>query len=304
MPWKKLIRDYLYFSRNDRIGVGLLLLLITVIYFLPRFFARELPPPSYTALLSRPDSLERLLPPSPSYERSNSKQKGQPEEFRKAELFRFDPNSLDAAGWQRLGLSPRTAQTITRYRSKGGQFRKKEDLQRIWGLPNGFYERVESYIDLPESSYSSFKEQGDQTNYTPFARKEPGPLPLNTADSTALESLPGIGSRLASRIIAFRTGLGGFYSIEQLAELYGLKDSVYQKIKGRLVVDGRVEQISINSATKERLKEHPYIRWKLAGLIVAYREQHGKYTELSQLRSIPLVTDSLYRKLLPYLSLK
>jgi competence ComEA-like helix-hairpin-helix protein len=186
------------------------------------------------------------------------------------------------------------------FRAKGGKFYKAEDLQRIWGLPAGFYERVKDHIriDLPSRENPAPKAS--------YAEKKPGhreAVNINTADSSELESLPGIGPRLASRINSFRDKLGGFYSIEQVGETYGLPDSTFQKIRPYLKFSGEVKKISVNKATREELSNHPYIRWKMANAITEYRKQHGDFTRLEDLKKVFLVDEKAFAKMFPYLSL-
>ncbi|HET7897749.1 MAG TPA: helix-hairpin-helix domain-containing protein, partial [Flavisolibacter sp.] len=127
---------------------------------------------------------------------------------------------------------------------------------------------------------------------------------INEADTSAFIALPGIGSKLSARIISFREKLGGFYSVEQIGETYGLPDSTFQKIRGRLVVDGDgIRKINVNTATKDELKSHPYIRWNLANAIVEYRNQHGSFKNLEELKNIALVDDAVFQKISPYLDL-
>src|SRR6476620_4362316 len=109
-------------------------------------------------------------------------------------------------------------------------------------------------------------------------RKKVEPFDINTADTTAFIALPGIGSKLAARIVLFRDKLGGFYDVRQIGEVYGLQDSVFKKISPMLRCDaGHIRKIDINNAEKETLKVHPYIRWQMASALVAYREQHGSF---------------------------
>ena len=99
---------------------------------------------------------------------------------------------------------------------------------------------------------------------------------VNTADTTAFVALPGIGSKLALRIVNFRDKLGGFYSVDQIAEIYGLPDSSFQRIKHLLKLDNpSIKKININTASKDEMKLHPYFKWNLANAIVEYRNQHG-----------------------------
>ena len=130
-------------------------------------------------------------------------------------------------------------------------------------------------------------------------------LNINTADSTKWILLPGIGAGYARRIIYFREKLGGFCSVNQVAETRGLPDSVFQKIKAQLVCpEYIIEKININTATPEQLMQHPYITKQVANNIVQYRNRHGPYMALPDLHKLALVTEEMYRKISPYLAVK
>jgi competence protein ComEA len=139
---------------------------------------------------------------------------------------------------------------------------------------------------------------------TGFSRPRPrlSPIDINLADTAAFIAFPGIGSRLADRIIRFREKLGGFYSIDQIGEVYGLADSVFQKIKPFLLAGPYdLKKININTATLEELKAHPYIRYAIANSIVQYRNQHGNFTSIEELKKIVLITNDTYEKISAYL---
>lgn len=137
-----------------------------------------------------------------------------------------------------------------------------------------------------------------------YIRKPLSPVDINLADTTAFIALPGIGSKLADRIVRFREKLGGFYSIEQIGEVYGLADSIFQKFKPLLLmVHFPVKKININTASLDELKAHPYIRFTIAKSIIAYREQHGVFTSLEDLKKIVLMTEDIFTKVYPYLEL-
>ena len=103
-------------------------------------------------------------------------------------------------------------------------------------------------------------------------------IDINTADTSAFISLPGIGSKLAARIVNFRDKLGGFYSIDQVGETFGLPDSTFQKIKQYLKLENTsIKKININTATVDELKAHPYIKYSVANPIIAYRNEHGPF---------------------------
>ena len=128
---------------------------------------------------------------------------------------------------------------------------------------------------------------------------------INLADTSALIALPGIGSKLASRIISFREKLGGFFAVEQVGETFGLPDSSFQKLKKYLVVNtNSVRKININTASLDILKAHPYIRYAIANAIIAYRSEHGPFYRIDDIKKIHVITAELFNKLLPYLSLE
>jgi competence ComEA-like helix-hairpin-helix protein len=304
MKWRQFISDYLRFSKKDRVGVLCLLTLIVIIWLLPRLFAKSenLFVKEDKVLLAAVDTLNKKQ--KPSYEKDDEEAINQYEpstttSFSKGELFQFDPNLLPAEGWKKLGLNERAIRTINNYRSKGGKFYKPQDLEKIWGLPPGFYQRVKEYISIAKE-YNHHEEK-----FVQAAKPEKKSLNVNvnSADTMALIALPGIGSKLALRILNFRDKLGGFYSVDQIKETYGLADSTFQKIKIYLIVDGQVEKINLNTVTKDQLKIHPYIKWNLANAIVEYRNQHGNYKSIEDLKNISMLDENTFNKIAHYLSL-
>jgi DNA uptake protein ComE-like DNA-binding protein len=129
-------------------------------------------------------------------------------------------------------------------------------------------------------------------------------IDINAADTTVFSTLPGIGSKLSNRIITFREKLGGFYSTSQGAEIYGLPDSTFLKIKPYLITgDISIKKININTADANLLKQHPYIKWNLANAIVQYRQQHDDFKTIDELQNIALITPEVFAKISPYLEI-
>ena len=181
----------------------------------------------------------------------------------KGELFYFDPNTASSDEWKRLGLREKTIITLQKYIAKGGRFYKPEDIGKIWGLHASDVKPLLPFVKIQPQFTSApiagktFGE-GKRFEKPTYA---PAIVDINIADTTAWIALPGIGSKLAQRIINFREKLGGFYKIEQVGETFGLADSTFQKIKLKLQIGTTaVRQININTATMEEMKAHPYIR--------------------------------------------
>jgi competence ComEA-like helix-hairpin-helix protein len=308
---QKWLKDYLLFTKKDRIALLCVIIIVAACVLLPGLFSRTPKPLALNqdaVLVLAMDTLQRRQAANTKYQReinSNSYQYESTEtnSFSKGMLFQFDPNSISLDGWQRLGLNEKTSKTILKYVSKGGKFYKPEDLLKIWGMPEGFYERVKDYVVITSVARSYPANNYENKTFVREERKIPV-VNINDADTSSFIALPGIGSKLSARIVGFREKLGGFYSIEQIGETYGLADSTFQEIKGRLQVDAdKVKKININTATKDELKVHPYIKWNLANAIVEYRAQHGAYKNLEELKNIAVVDEATFGKIVHYLSL-
>lgn len=322
MKIKERLTPYLTLSRKERTGVILLGLLILALFGLPSLLPSAGPPapgPSDTAWIMAMKRLEdkgQTEKPGHRYVREAGKPGNERTDFADAGkrpapvLFAFDPNTLDEQGWSRLGLREKTIKTILNYVSKGGRFRKPEDLERIYGLFPDEYERLRPYIRIAATESPVAAAKGPekwpehQAANKPAGYKRPS-VEINTADTSAWIALPGIGSKLAQRIVLFREKLGGFYSIKQVAETFGLADSVFQKIEPLLKLENTaVRKININTATAEELKVHPYLKWGVVNAVLAYRKEHGAFQTLDDLKNIQVLTESLFIKLSPYLKIR
>ncbi len=322
MDRKRIIADYLTFTRGNRIAILVILFCLIGVFFLPDFLSKEndsLQVLSDTTWISKLKSLEQRAADNSSntsYNNDNSanfqfdKKSNNYYSKAKGELFNFDPNTLSTEGWKRLGLRDKTISTIQNYLSKGGKFRIAEDLSRIYGLFPNEYERIAPYITIQSienpsaiKKYEEFNKypenQNSKTNSSDYSI-----IDINTADASEFMSLPGIGPTFSTRIINFREKLGGFYSIQQIGETFGFPDSTFQKIKKYLKLENTaIRKININTATIDELKAHPYIRYQLANPIIAYRNQHGNFISLENLKKIMTITEELYIKISPYLTL-
>jgi competence protein ComEA len=305
------LRELFSFSKRERPGIILLCLLLVLTAALPLIFhggpARPDP-----LLLVRADSFAN----QPEHDRVERGPGGFPAR-RSVSLSWFDPNTLTYSEWEKLGLQERTIRVILHYREKGGLFRKPEDLGRIWGLPPAEYERLKPYVRIASAkavalpyrerpSPSPVMHNDTSTRRISFTSRRDrsyAPLEVNQADSLQWLALPGIGEKLTSRILRFRERLGGFCSVDQVAETWGLPDSTFKKIRPMLSLAGPVtRKIPLNSAPEDILQQHPYIRFKLARVIIRYRQEHGPFASVSDLRRISLVTDELFARLEPYCS--
>jgi len=223
------------------------------------------------------------------------------------ELFAFDPNTATEADFQRLGLPNRTVKSILNYRGKGGQFRKKEDLEKIYTLDGDDYERIAPYATFPENMASAPRPAAYAGGISfPSKQTSESPVDINRASLDAWRTLPGIGETRARQLVSYREKLGGFQSIEQVKETFGLPDSVFQSIKSRLVlITTEIRKINLNTASMADLDAHPYISKRQAELIVAYREQHGAFSSSDDIGKMRAFSDLAWlAKVKPYLGVE
>ncbi len=318
--WRDFIKDYFSITDKETKGIIIIISIILLVLFLPLLFPYFNKKVSYnhsefekeiTQLKTlKNDSAHRKIYNNNyenEYVNDYSLSPGKKSEPIAAEVFYFDPNTASASDWRKLGIRDKTIKTIQNYISKGGKFYKPEDISKIWGLPPSDVQRLVTYvrISLAAKENPSFEKKEYPKPLLPYSPKTIQPVDINLADTSAYISLPGIGSKLSQRIISFRNKLGGFYSIDQVGETYLLPDSTFQKIKPRLILSNTpVKKININTATVDEMKTHPYLRYNLANAIFQYRQQHGNFNSVGEIKKIMIVTDEIFIKLSPYLSIE
>jgi competence protein ComEA len=217
------------------------------------------------------------------------------------ELFAFDPNTVSNTDLIKLGLSKKTTEIFMNYRNSGAFFYKPEDMLKVYGIDTTIYRQLKPYIQIKVENnvklkdrnrnlqkvakYDHLKENNESVSVekkTTIGReKRVSPIELNYADSALLTTLPGIGPVFASRICKFREYLGGFYSVDQLLQVYNLPEETFQAVKPLLTVDIlQIQAININFCTVDELKKHPYCKYKQARAIIDYRAKTGRLKAL------------------------
>jgi competence protein ComEA len=220
-------------------------------------------------------------------------------------LFNFNPNKASQDDFVALGISRHLATRIASYRQKGGTFRMKADLLKIYGFDSTLYAKLYPFILLPDKKSLKRELQHEkpsvQSQKNQFARFD-----INQADTVQLKSVYGIGTKLAGRIIKFRDALGGFIKTAQLNTVYGLDSATVQQLlkKSFITADFTPRKLNLNTANEQELSAHPYIQRFRAKAIVAWRFQHGTFTDVQDLAKLKVITAEDINKLLPYLKIQ
>ncbi len=169
---------------------------------------------------------------------------------RRYECFPFDPNSVSIDDLMRLGFTLKQAQSIDNYRKKGGRFRRKSDFARSYVVEDSVYKRLEQYITIPR-------------------------IDINSADSAAFETLPGIGKFFASRMVGYREELHGYSYPEQLMDIWHFDQEKYDGLKDLITV-GPTAPYPLWTLPESGLALHPYIGRRAAHAITIFRDNTPK----------------------------
>lgn len=295
MNFKQLIQDYFTFSRNERKGITILLVIIFILAIANKMiFFFETPGRIDPVLFDSARHELGLLNDSVNRQLIDSvdNSKVLPESLPITELFQFDPNKATDDEFLKLGLLVKQIQTIRNYQQKGGSFKNREGFFRMWGLSDNQKKRLADYIRIEPLEPVYALEKATVPDFE---------IELNSADSILLKALPGIGDKLSKRIVKYRDLLGGFYSLSQLKEVYGLSEQTIGLIGDQITLDAKkIRKIDLNFADLYELSKHPYLQKNLAKRIVEFRTKHGKIQDLTVLRDSMILNIDEYNRIKPY----
>lgn len=211
------------------------------------------------------------------------------------QLFEFNPNTASKETLVKLGFKPYQARNVVKYREAGGTFRNPGDLVKIYGMEADLLKKIQPFARIPDAPKKEVKIRKEE--------KKLAEVNINAADTTILKSLRGIGPYFAKKIVEYRDQLGGFVDTLQLIEIWRLDSTLFEENPGSIVLgNNTIKRVNLNVVTREDLARHPYLSWKQANNIIAYREQHGEYQSVDEITQTVLIGDEDYVKIAPYLT--
>ena len=217
----------------------------------------------------------------------------------------FDPNTVDSMTLLHLGFKPWQAKNMLKYRAKGGKYRKKEDLKKLYGMTDSMYLALTPYIYIKDSIVvDSARIDSVHMDSLPKWKspKKDTILNLRTADTTELKLIRGIGSYRAKMIVRYREQLGGYARVEQIMEARGMDKVIADSILPHFYIDSVVvNKIPINHIRPEVLQRHPYLNFEQAKAIYEYRRKHIRIQSAEELKKIKGLSPTDIEKILIYL---
>lgn len=305
------LQDFFGISRKEARGALVMMVGCVLIVWAPFLFRRwvlpKLPLDARAVEFRVLDSIATLLEKKEQRREPTYLQGGKDFGGVEPAMVDFDPNRSSEQELRALGIPAFLARRIQKFREKGGVFRKKEDLLKIYDFPPVLYKRLEPHIvmvsmEVATAQNSRPKPDSSRTRALPVARYALT-FDINQCDTSQLIRLKGIGSKLSQRILKFRDALGGFHSADQFSEVYGLDSLALSELRRHAQVMSGVRKININTATAEEFGQHSYLRnRKTVSVLINYRNQHGPFRSLEELKNVKVLDEITIKKIGPYLS--
>jgi competence protein ComEA len=305
------LRNFFGFSRTETNGFIILTFLMILILVTP-FISRQLYTHFEKNIQSNEDKnqLNTLLAElENSVEIKPIKDKNTTEHYQS-----FDLNTSDVDHLIKSGFPEYLAERIVKYREKVKPFESKLELLKIYGMDSSFYEKIHPYVKLtkikPEPKekfqadpHHNIALEEKESTKKEFEKVKIKSFNINEADTTQLQKIHGIGPAYSKRITKYRDYLGGFHSLDQLKEVYGLKKENLDSLRKYIFIKdkNKLKQLKVNQLNADSLVQHPYISYKEANLIINYRNQHGKFESREDLLSIKILDSAWVTKVSPYL---
>lgn len=150
----------------------------------------------------------------------------------------------------------------------------------------------DKYLHSKTPTYNTKYEKGSISVITPKK------IELNASDSVTMVDSANIRTYLAHNIIKYRSLLGGFYTINQLQEVYGVKESSLSYLLKVCYVDSsQITKLNVNESSFKELLRHPYLEYETVKKVVNARKENTLTPKSLQ----DLLGQELYIKIAPYL---
>lgn len=215
----------------------------------------------------------------------------------RAEMFYFDPNRIGDEEWMRLGFTAKQVQVIRKYIDAGGKFHKREDLKKLYVISEEKYDEINEFVVINEEEGKEIN-MNDNLADEKYKRR----IDINSMNQEQIIELGGNWKYYGQRIVKYRNLLGGFYTKEQLLEVYGFREDFYDEISGLIEIDEtKIQKLNVNFIEKEELAKHPYISDEAAKKIIVYRNNRGALKDIKELYYNNIIDSETYEKVKYYL---
>lgn len=278
-----IFKKFLLFNKEQRIGLALLVFIIVLLqaaYFFISFSPENDDVISeeekqWLAMQVEIDSLKNL---------ANNE-----EEYK---IYPFNPNFITDFKGYKLGMSVAEIDRLLEFRKTGKFVNSAKEFQDITKVSNSLLAKISPYFKFPDWINNKKQFLNSKTNKE-FVSFEKKPIKivlqdLNTATKEDLIKIYGIGEGISERILKFKESLGGFVSMDQMNDVWGLSPEVIAELNKHFKISNlpSVTKIDINNASTKELSKFPYFKFSLSREIVTYRSMNGQIKEIEDLTKI------------------
>ena len=272
------IKSFFKFSREQRSGMFLLFTIIIILQLLYFFIDFNSPPTAnpekekWLSLQAQIDSLKQeKLDYSPK-------------------IYPFNPNFISDYKGYKLGMSVQEIDRLLAFRKQNKYVNSPKEFQAVTKVSDSLLNAISPYFKFPDwvKNKKEFKDYKKYPNTT-FAKKEKiAIIDINQATQEDLIKIYGIGEAISIRILKFKESLGGFVSMEQMNDIWGLSPEVIENLNTHFKVSASpsVKKIDINNSSIKELSLFPYFKYPISKNIVTFRSMNGDIKNIEDLTKI------------------
>lgn len=274
----KRFSTYFYFSKSQRSGLLVLLVLIVVLQTIYFFVDFSLPikenpeKEKWLAVQTEIDSLKSTM------------------SIKGSKLYPFNPNFISDYKGYKLGMSVQEIDRLLAFRKQNKFVNSAEEFQKVTQISDSLLGVIAPYFKFPDWVKQKTKwKTFPNSNYPTFAKKEKLiVIDINIATSEELVKVYGVGEVIAQRILSYKESLGGFVAMEQLNEVWGLSPEVLANLNKQFKVKSMtgIKKVDVNNASIKELAQFPYFKYTVAKQIVIYRSMNGTINSVDDLIKI------------------
>ena len=278
-------KTILTFSKDQRKGILLLFIIIIglqVAYYFVDFSSDKKQSPEEQNWLSLQTNIDALK----TKENKNT-----------YTIYPFNPNFITDFKGYKLGMKTEEINRLLAFRKQGKFANSPEEFQNVTGISDSLLNVISPYFKFPD--WVTNKNQNTNgysktnPNWKEYPKKEAlKVLDINQATKEDLMKISGIGDAISDRILLQKDSYGGFVSMDQMNDVWGLSPEVLASLNKYFKISSlpKIKKININNASIKELGQFPYFKYPISKNIVTYRSMNGdlKIEDLANIKAFPV----------------
>ncbi len=208
-------------------------------------------------------------------------------------MYPFNPNFITDFKGYKLGMKVEEIDRLLAFRKLGKFANSAKEFQQVTKISDSLLNVISPYFKFPDWVNNPKKENNYKSNWKEYPKKEAFKvLDINQATKEDLMKITGIGDAISDRILIQKDLYGGFVSMEQMNDVWGLSPEVLLNLNKYFTISvlPNLKKIDINNASIKELGQFPYFRFPVSKNIVTYRSMNGdiKIEDLANIKAFPV----------------